>query len=206
MLFRVPVKLIENPICTQRVEGLTAEDFRYYDKDGFELNKAEQKFYEAMSYPLDQEILNHRCWQETFYHSVSDSGVFIDHAMILHRAHYSAGAKRQLEELKAKWPLADLLLRTKRKWGYDIAIDYLDTDGTIYEIFHIEYDDYNYQSFVKKLGELDTFIQSTDWDSISKEVIARKAEWQNLPGMKQTDWKTKFILGWDQSEYTLKSI
>ena len=43
MFQRIAVPLVRNPRCQQAVDGLTAKDFRYYDKDGFELCQAEQR-------------------------------------------------------------------------------------------------------------------------------------------------------------------
>lgn len=60
------VNVISDPICNKRVDNLVDSDFDYYDKDGFELNKAEQKFYTAKGHKLDTECLNHVCFQQTW--------------------------------------------------------------------------------------------------------------------------------------------
>ena len=116
--------MIPNPICDQAVEGLSAEDFLYYDKDGFELNLAEQKYYRAMNHPIQHPILNHTCWQEPWF-SLQDEhpSLSLDHSMFLCRTSYTGAAREQLNELKSSIPQADYLLKTKQKWGFDIALD-----------------------------------------------------------------------------------
>jgi hypothetical protein len=52
--------MMPNPICSSSVDNLTADDFLYYDKDGFELNLAEQKYYSAMNHPINHPILKNK--------------------------------------------------------------------------------------------------------------------------------------------------
>ena len=52
MFNRFDVTLTSNPQCLNTVDKLELADFSYYDKDGFELNLAEQKFYSANKFPI----------------------------------------------------------------------------------------------------------------------------------------------------------
>lgn len=195
------------PHCSKRVDFLDASDFDYYDKDGFELNIAEQKFYRASGHPIDLAILNHHCWQEPWFElekAGSNAGLILDHALVLHRCSYSDQAKEQLQELNSLTPKVNYLLNCRAKWGYDFAMDYCTPEGELYEILHIEVDDYNYNKFKDNLISMEYTIRHTDWLDVAQKIIARQDEWKPLQGFEQNNWKAKFILGWNKAEYTEK--
>ena len=90
MFKRKEYTFISNPVCFETAENVLPEDFLYYDKDGFELNLAEQKFYRAARFPLNNKILNHTCWQEPwFILEENNYGLLLDHSMFLCRAGYA---------------------------------------------------------------------------------------------------------------------
>lgn len=191
-------------MCEVEVGELLPQDFQYYDKDGFELNVAERKFYENMGFPLNP-ILNHPCWQEQWY-SLHDGDLVLDHCMILHRCGYAGQARDQLKNLLKEIPLAQLLLQTKPKWGYDFALDAISPTGEVYEVLHIEQDDVIFDEFVKRKSEFEVIIESTDWKDVAKRIWQRREEWLNLKGFEQNNWKSNFILGWTKAEATEKCI
>ncbi len=198
---------MSNPSCTKRVDGLVSDDFRYYDKDGFELNSAEQRFYSAMDYPIGHPILNHHCWQEPWFELEKDGlGLILDHSMFLCRCSYEREAEEQLTKLKETIPLADYLLRTKRKWGFDFALDAVAEDGTVFEVLHVEYDHYDYEHFKNRMIEFEWTVRHTDWNDAARRVWDQRNHWQHLVGFDQNHWKSKFLLGWSKAEYTEKTV
>lgn len=205
MLRRLEFELTSNPVCSTAVGDIEAKDFLYYDKDGFELNIAEQKFYRAQGHPLN-DCLNHICYQQPWFEvRYSDSPLILDHSMILHRCAYSGKAQEQLEQLKASIPYAALLLKTKAKWGFDFALDAV-IDGQIVEVLHVEYDSYDYEYFKTRMICMEYSIKHTDWIDAANRVWDKKAEWQHLRGFEQNHWKANFLLGWHKAEQTEKSI
>jgi hypothetical protein len=207
MLKRFDVNIISDPTCNEPIYKIVAEEFKFYDKDGFELNQAEQQYYKMMKHPINYPILNHTCWQEPWFELLwKDQGLILDHCMILHRCNYSGYAKYQLEKIKKEIPEAEWLLSTKQKWGFDFALDAVDSNGNIYEVLHIEYDNYQYDEFMKKMISFDYKIRHTDWIDASKRVLKKQDEWKNLTGFAQNDWKADFLLGWKKAEYTEKSL
>ena len=129
MFRRHNVTLMSDPVCRKPVDKLYLEDFRYYDKDGFELNKAEQKFYAANGLPVI-DCLNHLCWQEPWFElEKNNQKLILDHSMFLCRASYSSEALNQLGFMKSTIPTADLLIKTRQKWGFDFALDAVADDG-----------------------------------------------------------------------------
>lgn len=207
MFKRHQITLMSNPCCYKPVSDLTADDFYYYDKDGFELNCAEQKFYRSMNYPIDYKILNHCCWQEPWFELENDvEDLILDHSMFLCRSNYEDAALSQLNELKKSLPLADYLTKTKRKWGFDFALDSVADDGTVYEVLHVEYDHLDYEYFKNRMIQFEWTVRHTDWKDAARRVWDQRDQWQHLQGFQQNHWKAKFLLGWDQAEYTEKTI
>ncbi len=205
MFRRHDVHLLSNPVCTN-VADVTAEDFRYYDKDGFELNRAEQKFYRAMGWPIDFPILNHHCWQEPWFELETEDELILDHSMFLCRCSYERDAAEQLQQLKETIPYADYLLRTKKKWGFDFALDAVAKDGTVFEVLHIEYDHYDFDHFKNRMISFDYTVRHTDWLNAARRVWDSRDQWQHLQGFDQNHWKAEYLLGWKKAEYTEKSV
>jgi hypothetical protein len=136
----------------------------------------------------------------------NDLGLILDHSLILHRCRYEGYAEHQLKKIKATIPEAEWLLTTPQKWGFDFALDSVDENGNIYEVLHVEYDSYNYDTFVKSMQIFDFKVRHTDWRDASRQVLAHKDQWKNLTGFAQNDWKANFLLGWTRAEYTEKSL
>ena len=207
MFKRFDVHVVSNPVCNEPIYEIVAEDFKFYDKDGFELNQAEQKYYRMMQYPTEHPILNHTCWQEHWFELEDrDINLILDHSMILHRCSYEGHAAYQLSKIKQNIPEADWLLKTKQKWGFDFALDAVSPDGKIYEVLHIEYDSYDYDKFIKNMQLFDYRVRHTDWRNAAKEILSKEDEWKNLTGFAQNDWKANFLIGWKRAEYTEKSL
>jgi hypothetical protein len=207
MFTRQSVTIHRNPCCVVPVEEtFLAKDFYYYDKDGFELNRAERKYYSLMNYPITYPILNHVCWQEPWYvlDKDADTKLIIDHAMILHRATYGGSARRQLFDLRKAYPQASLLIQTKQKWGFDFALDTVDRHGNVVEVLHVEYDCDNYVKFLEQLASFDQIVRSTDWEDAAVRILNNSKEWRNLQGFEQNNWKANYLLGWSKAESIIK--
>jgi hypothetical protein len=189
------------------VDAISVDDFLYYDKDGFELNLAEQKYYSAMNYPINHPILNHTCWQEPWF-SLQDEhpSLHLDHSMFLCRASYQGAAREQLRELQSTVPLAGYLLKTKQKWGFDIALDDQAPGGDMFEVIHIEFDSYDYDEFRDTMMYIEYRFFIMDWQLAAQKIWSLRDKWQHLKGFDQNHWKANYLLGWDKAEYTEKSV
>lgn len=208
MFKRFDVNTTSNPTCTAPISDYEILDFKFYDKDGFELNIAEQKYYRAMKHPIDYGILNHRCWQEPWFELEKNKShnLILDHCMILQRCNYQEGAAAQLQSIKKEIPEAEWILKTPQKWGFDFALDAVADDGSVFEVLHIEYDHYDYDTFSNHMIAFDYKIRHTDWKDAANKIWNNKDQWKNLKGFEQNDWKAKFLIGWKKSEYTEKSL
>lgn len=207
MFKRYDTHITSHSFCSKEAENLNPEDFNYYDKDGFELNVAEQKFYRAMGYPINYPILNHCCWQEPWFElERNDLGLLLDHSMMLQRCSYAKDAENQIKKFVSKNPYANLLLNTKSKWGFDFALDAIADDGTVYEVIHIEYDSYHYDIFNSRMIQFDFIVRHTDWQDAAKRIWEHRRDWEGLQGFEQNHWKAAYLIGWSKAEYIEKSI
>lgn len=207
MFKRHEINLLSYAVCNQSVCDLSEEDFYYYDKDGFELNKAEQKFYRAMNYPIDAPILNHCCWQQPWFELEKDiDDLLLDHCLFLCRCNYEQAAAEQLTKLKPTIREVDYLLKTKRKWGFDFALDAVNQDGDLFEVLHIEYDNFDFDVFSTKMVHFEWIVRHTDWRDVARRVWENKDDWLHLKGFGQNDWKANYVLGWRRAEYTEKTV
>lgn len=206
MFKRHSVAVRSNTSCKKSVDGLTHDDFKWYDKDGFELNSAERKFYTAMGHPIHHLILNHTAWQEPWFELENkDSNLSLDHSMILCRCNYEDAALEQLTKLQTTIPMANFLIQTKNKWGYDFALD-ATIDNQAFEVLHVEYDNYNYDKYESSMIWFDQYVRHADWTSVASSVWSHRDEWTHLHGFEQNHWKAKFLLGWNKAEHLEKTI
>jgi hypothetical protein len=198
--------LRSDAICLTAVNDITPADFQYYDKDGFELNLAEQKYYRAAGHPIHHPVLNHTCYQEPWFELERDDlGLILDHSLILHRCNYNGAALDQLRELQKTIPLAQQLINTVPKWGFDFDLNAVTPDGTVYEVLHVEYDHRDYTTFKERAISFEYTVRHTDWIAVADMVWQRRAEWQQLKGFEQNHWRAQEILGWNQAEYLEKA-
>jgi hypothetical protein len=205
MFKRQDYTLISNPYCTNAVENLDALDFQYYDKDGFELNIAEQKFYSAMNYPIQHALLNHTCWQQPWFTLDQQSSLILDHSAFLCRCAYAGDAAKQLQQLSKSVPQSFWLSNTKAKWGFDFALDAVQ-DNQMFEVLHIEYDSRNFDTFNQNIIKFECAVKHTDWQDAADRVWQHRDQWQHLTGFEQNHWKAEFLLGWRRAEYTEKAV
>lgn len=206
MFKRHDVHLMSSPSCSKAVKDLVSKDFQFYDKDGFELNIAERRYYSAMGHPIDYPILNHCCWQEPWFElNVPNTSLILDHSMFLCRCNYTGDALDQLHEFKSIIPQASYLIQTKVKWGFDFALD-ANIDGNLFEVLHIEYDDQNYDKFKNRMLTFDFTVRHTDWEDAARQIWKHKDQWEHLKGFDQNNWKSQFLIGWNKAEYTEKSL
>ena len=199
-----PYWLERNPTLTKPTGGLVQKDFLYYDKDGFELCTAEYAYYCANDINM-HSCLNHTCCQQDWF-AIEGESVFTDHALILHRYDFSGEAREQLISHSLSIPQANWLLQTNRKWGFDLAVDAIADNDAMYEVVHIEHDDYFFDSFEEKMIEVKEAVVRMDWERAASQVWSHREKWMYLKGFHQNHWKAKYLFGWNKAEYTEKAI
>jgi hypothetical protein len=189
-------KFIQNPYITTAVDQhtLMSTSMKYFDKDGYELNHVEQLYHREQGINIDEDFLYHKANHVPWLVDVSNnnSGVVLDHCMMMQRWAYAGEAKEQLMCMSRTNPELNKLLSIKPKWGFDISIDYVFPGGAV-ELFHIEYDYYNYNQAVDDMHYYEEIILSIDWENSVQDILRRKHEWQHLCSDDQADWKVQYF-------------
>jgi hypothetical protein len=182
----------------------TEDNIKYYDKDGFELCRLEKSYYRIHGYPFHQHLNHDSVWQESwFIREPQTHGLIIDHSMILHRCDFTASARVQIERHRLALPRLDFMLRTRRKWGLDMALDWADSEGA-FEVIHIEMDSYDYNETCDDKQRIEEFILKTDWEAAAMSIRDKRDQWESLTGFAQNDWKARYF-GFPRAERTQKS-
>ena len=200
--------VLEFPLCTETVsqELLSNSNCMFYDKDGFELTTLEKEYYSTNGYNnCLKNFLNHTCFQEQWFELTTNDNFILDHSLILHRCSFKGDAKEQLKDSLKKLPRLSYLLQCPTKWGLDFSLDYVNNNGELVEVLHIEYDTKSYNEFLNYKLYFESFVLTTDWNYFANFLFNKKEEWIYLVGFEQNNWKAR-QLGFKQAEITHKSI
>ena len=171
--------IARTPECSVQISSklITEDSISFYDKDGFELTPLEREYYFANGFKQHMSsCLNHYCWQEQWFELESKSNFVLDHCIILHRCSFTGEAREQLTYKAKKIAKLAYLLQCPSKWGLDFNLDYIDNNGLLTEVMHIEIDTKNYHDFLQQKEKLENFILSTDWKHAYKFLDQHRTE------------------------------
>jgi len=162
-----------------------------FDQNGYHLTKAEQAFLSFNGYnPVERR--HEDCLRYDWLVWDKREGAHINHSDLFERKGFADHAKEQLLALALDNPMLYKLIKMKPKWGIDISIDYVAEDA-VFEVFHYEWDSFNYAAVIEKKSEIEEFILKNDWDDIAKTLWRKKEEWYNLDFFAQTQWRTNYF-------------
>jgi hypothetical protein len=174
------VSILLDPTCTD-----------LFDQNGYHLTKVEQAFAEVNGYPLVNRRHETVLRQDWLLWNKYERA-HINHSDIFERKGYEGEALEQLKFFAIKNPMLYKIIKMKPKWGIDISIDYVSKDDVI-EVFHYEWDSFNYKDVVEKKAEIQDFILTKDWDKEAEKLLEIKTQWINLPFFEQTKWRTNYF-------------
>lgn len=120
-------------------------------------------------------------------------GVVLNHSMLLYRRAYNGDAALQLWNLAKKDPRIHRVLQQRPRWGLDISLEYILSDGTIFEIIHWEFDTDNWEQIESLRVKYEPLLLSIDWEYGAKELLKRKSEWHHLGWFPQSKYKCDFF-------------
>jgi len=170
-----------------------ADGLDLFDQNGYHLTKVEQAYGNVNGYPLIQrrhETVLRQNWMTMFGPKY---GAHFNHCDLFERKGYGSLAKDQLLEFVEYNHLLWKLVKLKPKYGIDVSIDYVDHYGNVFEVFHFEWDSFDYDAVVEKKALVEEVVLNTDWDEKAKELLARKDEWYDLEFFEQSKWRTDFF-------------
>ena len=162
-----------------------------FDQNGYHLTKAEQAYLQYNGYkPIERR--HEDCLRYDWLVWDKREGAHINHSDLFERKGFDEDAKKQLLEIAKINPMLYKLIKMKPKWGIDISIDYV-SENAVFEVFHYEWDSFNYNAVIDKKGEIEEFMLKNDWDDIAKTLWNKKDEWYNLDFFEQTQWRTDYF-------------
>ena len=163
-----------------------------FDQNGYHLTKAEQAFLVRNGY---QPIVRRHedCLRHDWILWDKRDGAHINHSDLFERKGFGDQALDQLYAIaESNNPMLYKLIKMKPKWGIDISIDYVSKDH-VFEVFHYEWDAFEYDAVIEKKLEIEKFVLNLDWDKVALELIELKDQWYHLDFFEQSKWKTDFF-------------
>ena len=162
-----------------------------FDQNGYHLTRAEQAFLPHNGYkPIERR--HEDCLRYDWLVWDKRDGAHINHSDLFERKGFASVAKEQLEAFAEINPMLYKLIKMKPKWGIDISIDYVSKDA-VFEVFHYEWDSFEYNAVIDKKGEIEEFVLAQDWDDVAKTLWKKKDEWYDLDFFDQTQWRTDYF-------------
>jgi hypothetical protein len=162
-----------------------------FDQNGYHLTKAEQAFLSRNGY--EPIVRRHEdCLRHDWIISDKRDGAHINHCDLFERKGFKDCALEQLEVIAESNPMLYKLIKMKPKWGIDISIDYVSPDA-VFEVFHYEWDAFEYDAVLEKKFEIEQFVLNLDWDSAALDLWKKRDQWINLDFFDQTKWRTDFF-------------
>ena len=163
-----------------------------FDQNGYHLTKAEQAFLDRNGYQ-SIERRHEDCLRHDWLTWDKKDGAHINHSDLFERKGFKEQALEQLEILAEEHnPMLYKLIKMKPKWGIDISIDYVSPDA-VFEVFHYEWDAFEYDAVQEKKFEIEQFVLNLDWDSAALDLWKKRDQWINLDFFDQTKWRTDFF-------------
>ena len=177
---------------TEDIETLKDRNsVQMFDQNGYHLTEAEQAFLNSNGYQTIERRVEDCIRQDWFIWDRRDN-VHINHSDLFERKGFKAEALSQLEELAIDNPMLYKVAKMKPKWGIDISLDFVSKDR-VFEVFHYEWDAFEFDLVQGKKEELEKFILSQDWDHIAETLWRKRDEWLELPFFEQTKWRTDYF-------------
>ena len=162
-----------------------------FDQNGYHLTKAEQAFLVPNGFrPIERR--HEDCLRYDWLVWDKREKAHINHSDLFERKGFSDNAREQILEHASSNPMLYKLLKMKPKWGIDISIDYVSEDA-VFEVFHYEWDSFEYDAVIEKKLEIENFVLNQDWDDVALKLWAKRDQWYDLDFFEQTKWRTDYF-------------
>lgn len=168
-------------------------DLDLFDQNGYDLTELEQYFaYSNLGY-AEAHRYRRAIKKPWFTQEEKNCYSVLNHSLLFERKGYAGAAKEQLEFWSKKNPLVHKLLALRPKWGLDFSMDWVDNDGNAFEVFHWEYDGFDYEEIQVRKLQVQAKIATTDWDDAGRQMLKHKDQWHHLDFFEQSAWKCKYF-------------
>lgn len=162
-----------------------------FDQNGYHLTTIEQCYADVNGYSKNirrHETVIRKPW--LIWNKFE--GAHINHSDLFERKSYSGAALEQLNAAAIHNPMLYKIIKMKSKWGIDISIDYV-SEHAVFEVFHYEWDSFEYDIIHDKKIEIENFVLNQDWDDIATHLWKIKDKWFYLDFFEQTKWRTDYF-------------
>lgn len=193
MFYRTNFHLDSAPTWGKTIDqiSISQDSMRYFDQNGYDLTPLEEHYAIA-----NGSLVRKMRWRKAIYHDWfhcdSVQGLHLNHASLFERKGYHGQALEQIKNFAQQVPIVYKLIHLKPKWGIDISIDYVDQHKA-FEVFHYEWDDFNYDRVLAKQQELEKIIVNADWQQLAGIFWQRRDQWMHLDFDGQTRYKTDYF-------------
>lgn len=162
-----------------------------FDQNGYNLTKVEQSYSKFNHIDLLQRR-HENVIRLPWFISNKRNGVHINHSDLFERKSYNGESLEQLKEYSSYNPMLYKIINLKSKWGIDLSLDYV-SEEKCFEVFHYEWDSFDYNQVFDKKKEIEEFVLKQDWEHISNVFWSHKEEWINLDFFGQSEWRTNYL-------------
>ena len=188
--FLDPITTWDNELLvTDILDDVTCTNL--FDQNGYHLTAVEQCYADVNGYP--KQIRRHETViRKPWLTWNKFTRAHINHSDLFERKSYGGAALEQLNQYAASNPMLHKIIKMKSKWGIDISIDYVSADA-VFEVFHYEWDSFEYDAISEKKIEIENFVLSQDWDTVAKDLWKIRDKWLYLDFFDQTKWRTDYF-------------
>lgn len=175
------IEVLKDPMCVD-----------LFDQNGYHLTKAEQAFLSKNGFrPIERR--HEDCMRYDWLVWDKRDGAHINHSDLFERKGFKSVALEQLQYVaKEHNPMLYKLVKMKPKWGIDISIDFVSEDK-VFEVFHYEWDSFEYNAVMQKKLEIENLVLNLDWDEVALDLWSKKDKWLHLNFFEQTKWRTDYF-------------
>lgn len=193
MFYRTNYNLDSTPTWGEPIDqvDISQDSMRYFDQNGYDLTPLEEHYAFA-----NGSFVRNMRWRRAIYkdwfNCDSTQGLHLNHASLFERKGYHGLAQEQIKNFAQQVPIVYKLIHMKPKWGIDISIDYVD-EHKAFEVFHYEWDDFDYNRVLAKQAEIENVVVNTNWPHLAQLLWQRRDRWMHLDFDGQTRYKTDYL-------------
>ncbi len=163
-----------------------------FDQNGYHLTKAEQAYLVRNGFEAI-ERRHEDCLRHDWITWDKKSGAHLNHCDLFERKGFKDQALEQIKSIAEEYnPMLYKLIKMKPKWGIDISIDFVSPDA-VFEVFHYEWDSFDYSELIEKKLEIEELVLRLDWDAVAIDIWELRDEWYDLDFFDQTQWRTNYF-------------
>ena len=170
---------------------LDKDSVQMFDQNGYHLTEAEQAFLNTNGYETVERRVED-CIRQDWLVWDNRNKTHINHSDLFERKGFQGEALEQLKYYAEQNPMLWKVAKMKPKWGIDISIDYVSEDR-VFEVFHYEWDAFEFDLVQEKKEEIEKFVLSQDWADVAETLWKKKDEWLELEFFEQTKWRTDYF-------------